>query len=300
MRITVGIPAYNEALNVGALLKAMISQELPNGLSLNQIIVVSDGSTDVTPIIVSRFMKKDTRVELFQTSTRLGKPAAINEILRQARGDIIVLIDADTMPRGATFLSEIARPFQNDPHIGISAAVGIAMPYESLVGRAAVFSSRVSRRLVQSRPYYAFNVAIAISAKASKVLKLPNWIVGDDAYLFLKAQHLGLKTAVSQEAQILYREPQTLTDFVLQRRKYDANVVQLRQLFGDSIEEQIGVPRKLWNVFLKEMLRDPVGGTVWFLLRGFLRLQRPTNSKKATAGLAVSTKRAFNTDNQPS
>jgi cellulose synthase/poly-beta-1,6-N-acetylglucosamine synthase-like glycosyltransferase len=294
VRITVGIPAYNEALNVEALLRAMISQKLQNGLSLFQIIVVSDGSTDVTPIIVSRFMKEDARVELFQTSTRLGKPAAINEILRQAHGDVIVLIDADTMPVGTAFLSEVVRPFQSNSHVGVTAAVGIAMPYESLVGRAAVFSSKVSRQLIPSKPYFAFNVAIAISAEASKVLKLPSWIVGDDAYLFLKAQRLGLKVTVSQKAQILYREPQTFCDFVLQRRKYDINVAQLRQLFGDSVEEQIGVPRRFWNLFLREMLRDPVGGTVWFLLRGFLRLQRPTNSKEATAGLAVSTKRAFN------
>lgn len=201
MRITVGIPAYNEARNIGALLKNVVSQELQDGLSLDQILVISDGSIDATPIIVSRYMKQDARIELCLTPTRSGKPATINEIFRQARGDIIVLIDADTMPVGTAFLSEIAKPFQNDSRVGIAAAVGIAMPHESVVGRAAVFSSKVSRRLVQSRPYFAFNVAIAISAKASKVLRLPNWIIGDDAYIFLRAEPLGLKATVSQNTK---------------------------------------------------------------------------------------------------
>lgn len=295
MKITIGIPAYNEAKNIGALLKAMLDQKLHDDLSISQVLVYSDGSTDSTPTVVLEWVERDPRIELRQSFRRLGKPTAINEIFKLAHGDVIMLIDADTMPVENTFISEMTTPFKSNSDHGIVAAIGIPLPSESLVGRAAVFSSNVRRRLVGAMPYFAFNVAIAISAKIAKTIKLPSRVVGDDAYLYFKTQHQGLKIIVSQNAKIFYREPQTLRDFVVQRKKYDQNVAQLRQLFGNQVREQIKIPKKLWIVFLQEMIRDPFGGFFWLLLRGFLKLRRTTGSEKGTNSVALSTKGALST-----
>jgi len=295
VKITVGIPAYNEAENIGSLLEALFAQKLTNEASLCQLLVISDGSTDATPAIVSGWMKQDSRVELYQLHKRFGKPTAINEIFRLTRGDVIVLLDADTLPIGDRFLLEITKRLENGTEVGIIAAIGIPLPPESLVGRAAVFSSNMRRRLFWIRPYFAFNVALALSAKAVKNLRLPPGIIGDDAYLYFKSKCQGLKTIVSRNARILYREPQTFRDFIIQREKYEKNVAQLRQRFGTSVREHIRIPRKLWYVFLQEMFSDPLGGIVWLLLRAFLKLKRTMDTKQLMREVAVSTKNTLRT-----
>jgi len=292
MRLTVGIPAHNEAQNIGALLKAITSQLLQNGSSLNQILVVSDGSTDATPSIVLRWTKRDPRIELHRLPKRLGKPNAVNEIFRLARGDIIVLVDADTVPIGDTFLNELANPFRANSNVGIVAAVGTALSPQTLIGRAAVFSSNMRRRLLSAKPYFAFNVGLAVSAKAVETLRLPSSVIGDDAYLFLKIKNQGFKAIVSREARVLYREPQTLGDFAMQRRRYDLNVIQLRQLFGSRVNEDINAGWNLLNAFLMELLRDPLGGIIWLALRVFERLRRARDVTKVTSP-AESTKGSF-------
>ncbi len=290
-----GIPAYNEAQNIGNLLAALLKQKLHRGLVLSQLLVVSDASTDDTPDIVTNYMKHDSRIELHQLSKRSGKPTVINEIFRLALGDVIVLLDADTLPIGDEFLSKIASPFNQNHDVGITAAVGISMPSESLVGRAAVFSSNVRRQLVHAVPYLAFNIAIAISTKAAADITLPAWIIGDDAYLFFQTQNQGLKTIVSPNARILYREPDTLRDFIFQRTRYDRNVAQLSRIFGEVAKRHMKVPRGLWHVFVEEALRDPIGGVVWLLLRSFLRVRKSVDNNRIAVDSVTSTKAALKT-----
>ena len=290
MKLTVGVPAYNEAQNIGALLKAIASQKLHDDLFLNQILVVSDGSTDDTPAIVTNWVKLDSRIKLHELTKRSGKASATNEIFRLAHADVIVLVDADTTPIGDNFLWELTTPFKRNSKVGIVAAVGVALPPQTLIGRAGVFSSNMRRRLLSEKPYFAFSVGLAISAKAVETLRLPPSIIGDDAYLFLKIKAQGLEAVVSPNAKILYTEPQTLGDFALQRRRYDLNVVQLKRLFGSYAEEQTNVGGNLLSAFMREMLHDVLGGVIWLTLRILLRLTRTQDVRELTTSQAKSTK----------
>ena len=56
MDVSVGIMAFNEEKNMGRLLKALLSQELKK-VRIEEIIVVSDGSTDKTNEIVKELIE---------------------------------------------------------------------------------------------------------------------------------------------------------------------------------------------------------------------------------------------------
>jgi hypothetical protein len=106
-------------------------------------------------------------------------------------------------------------------------------------------------------------------------------------------QSQGFKAVISG-ARVLYREPQTLRDFIIQRRRYDANITQLERLFGKEFKEYVSIPIKLWLEFFKDWFRDPIGGTLWILLRGFLKLKAPTeNGGIYVTDPAASTKATF-------
>ena len=95
--VSIGVMAYNEESNVGRLLEHLSGASAPDA-EIAEIIVVSSGSTDGTDGIVEEWEKKDPRVRLIREEERRGKASAINLFLSEARGDILILESADTLP----------------------------------------------------------------------------------------------------------------------------------------------------------------------------------------------------------
>jgi glycosyltransferase involved in cell wall biosynthesis len=82
-RISVVIPAYNEADKIGNVL-----ERIPD--FVDEVIVVDDGSKDNTSEVAESFGVKVIRLDENQ-----GKGKAMSVGIKEASGDIIVFIDAD-------------------------------------------------------------------------------------------------------------------------------------------------------------------------------------------------------------
>jgi glycosyltransferase involved in cell wall biosynthesis len=89
MNLSVVIPVYNEAKNIGEILKRVQATKLAT-----EIIVVDDGSKDGTRDLL---MKMDGRkkVRVIFHERNKGKGAAVVTGLNAARGDILLIQDAD-------------------------------------------------------------------------------------------------------------------------------------------------------------------------------------------------------------
>lgn len=112
--VTVLVPVYNE--------ERVIAEKLANTLALDypperlEALVVSDGSSDGTEAAVRRFEHEfGGRVRLL-TLPRSGKAFALNEGARAARGEILVLTDANTLLETGS-LRSLVEPFA-DPVVG--------------------------------------------------------------------------------------------------------------------------------------------------------------------------------------
>jgi glycosyltransferase involved in cell wall biosynthesis len=92
-RITIVISVYNEDRVIAEKIKNALSLKYPDGLL--EIIVVSDGSTDRTNEIVTRF--NDSRLILKAYPVRSGKTACLNRVVPEAKGDIILFTDANSI-----------------------------------------------------------------------------------------------------------------------------------------------------------------------------------------------------------
>jgi glycosyltransferase involved in cell wall biosynthesis len=89
-RISITVPAYNEAREIAATLESLLALDYPP--DRRQIVVVSDASTDGTDDVVRRFA--DRGVELVRMPERRGKTAAENAAAPRLTGDIVVNTDA--------------------------------------------------------------------------------------------------------------------------------------------------------------------------------------------------------------
>ena len=106
--VTVIISAYNEEKVIGAKIENTLSLDYPP--ELLEIVVVSDGSSDRTSDIVSKFANKG--IVLRHYEGRIGKTACLNRALPLAAGAIIVFSDANSA-YGPGALRALMRPFED-------------------------------------------------------------------------------------------------------------------------------------------------------------------------------------------
>ena len=91
-RIALIIPACNEAFVIEEKCRNSLALDYP--ADLLQIIVVTDGSTDATPLLASTFED----IKVMHDPKRSGKAAALNRAVRQAGPcDVLIFSDANTL-----------------------------------------------------------------------------------------------------------------------------------------------------------------------------------------------------------
>jgi glycosyltransferase involved in cell wall biosynthesis len=88
--LSVIVPVFNERNTVAEIIRRMRAVELPID---REIIVVDDGSSDGTEKVLPTL--EDSTVRVVRHSGNRGKGAAIRTGLEQARGDLVLIQDAD-------------------------------------------------------------------------------------------------------------------------------------------------------------------------------------------------------------
>lgn len=112
-RVTLIISVYNEEKVIEAKVRNALSLEYPK--ELLDVIVVSDGSNDRTNDIVRSF--RDPRLILRAFAERSGKTGCLNKVVPEAKGEIILFTDANSMFPGDT-ITKLVRNFA-DNSIGL-------------------------------------------------------------------------------------------------------------------------------------------------------------------------------------
>lgn len=94
-KVTILIPCYNEEASLPALRSALVSMMEQNERYDWEILMINDGSKDNTLSIIKDFRKTDHRFAYIDLSRNFGKEAAMLAGFDYAKGDCMVIMDAD-------------------------------------------------------------------------------------------------------------------------------------------------------------------------------------------------------------
>ena len=225
---SVGVMAYNEATNIGSLLDTLGKQQL-DGCRIEEIIVVASGCTDGTEEIVREAMERDPRVHLLSQEHREGKAAAVNLFLKVARGDVIVLESADTIPSSRA-VQRLIDPFV-DPMVGMSGARPRPTdPLRTVMGYASHFLWWMHHTLALRRPKLGEMVAFR-----NVVRQIPVDTAVDEAAIEAVIIRAGYEIAYAGNAIVHNKGPETLGDYLVQRRRIVAGHKHLHRTFGYKV-----------------------------------------------------------------
>lgn len=106
-KVSVIIPAYNEETTIVGVVKTCLKTP-----EIDEVIVVSDGSTDQTAEKARRLKSK--KVKVIELPKNQGKGAAIAEGVKAAKNEILLFLDADLVNLFPHHLSSLIWPVINN------------------------------------------------------------------------------------------------------------------------------------------------------------------------------------------
>jgi glycosyltransferase involved in cell wall biosynthesis len=251
--ITIGIPSYNEMQNIVNLLRAIEEQHTP----IFEVLI-SDDSSDNTPNLVRDFAHHSPLdIRLFHHDVRRGAAAAWNEIIQSARGDIIVLYDADTIPHPSC-TSQLISSIEGN--IGICASNSQPVQAAGLAGRASIFISKWLRsvRLAQLSQYTVMGRAVAINSNdAKKIGEIPANIIAIDLYIQCKVLKMGRNVVYNDNAIVYFKPANDIQDLASQVIRAVNGHNQIKESVsscGICLPQRVSVGQALKNA-----IKDPLG-----------------------------------------
>jgi biofilm PGA synthesis N-glycosyltransferase PgaC len=229
-RVSLIVPAHDEA--------AVIGRKLENCLAIDypalQIVVVSDGSTDATPVIIRSFAGQG--VIAIEQPTRRGKSVAINRAVAAASGDILVMSDAHALFRDDA-IRQLVRNFA-DPAVGCVSGQLVMRPQpgrETAAGSGQSLYWRYESAIKRLESQVGSCVAMAgmmFAIRRTLFSPLPEGLINDDAYLGLAVVRDG-RRAIYEPAAVCWEAPaSTIGDEILRRRRITAGRWQLLSGIG--------------------------------------------------------------------
>ncbi len=211
--ISVVVPAYNNQNTIGPCLDALRAQTAPR--ESYEVIVVDDGSTDATA------QAADARgVRVIRQPNR-GPGAARNTGAQQGTGEIIVFVDADSVP-DEHFVEKLAAPFCDPEIAGAS-------------GEKKTRQSNLWARFIQAEYDYKYEriaahptidfVDSSTAAYRRKVF-LGNggfdamMMEAEDTELSFRLSERGYKMVLVRDAIAFHTHPESLLDFLVRKYRY--------------------------------------------------------------------------------
>jgi len=273
--ITIGIPAYNEEVNIYRLLTCLIHQS-ENGIAIKQIIIINDGSGDHTALEIGKV--HDERILLINNATRYGQIYCQNLIFSRANSDIVVLLEADTEPTNLNYLKTLIEPIKRDRTIGIIQGNILSLQPKTFVGKIireqeSIYLRTTTRKKNLEEIFSSGRGGRAFSRGVYTKLRWPAHIP-EDTYAALWCMRRKIPIKVQKQAVCVFRTPENISDFRRARQKIITgrsalekyfSVKEIHSLYNRSNKETL-------MMFIEFIFTKPIYCIFYFFLKGYAEI----------------------------
>ncbi|WP_172797561.1 glycosyltransferase [Bacillus sp. FJAT-27445] len=224
--VSVLIPAFNEEKVIKKTIQSIMKSDYPN----LEIIVIDDGSKDETSLTVIENFSEHENVHLVHKKNG-GKALALNEGARRAKGDILIVVDADTSVAPEA-ISLLVRHFEEGQIAAVSGNVRVGNRRNLLTNWQHI--EYVTGFNIEKRAFATQNcltvVPGAIGAWRKQVVEKLGYFSDDtlaeDTDMTLKILRNGYKVAIEEKALAYTEAPKTIRDFLKQRFRWTFGTLQ--------------------------------------------------------------------------
>ncbi|WP_250403031.1 glycosyltransferase [Streptomyces cellostaticus] len=221
--VSVLVPAYNEAKCIENTVRSLMASEHPI-----EVIVIDDGSSDGTARIVEAMGLPNVRVV---RQLNAGKPAALNRGLANARHDIVVMMDGDTVFEPAT-VRELVQPF-GDPRVGAVAGNAKVGNRDSLIGAwqhiEYVMGFNLDRRMydiLRCMPTIPGAVGAFRRSALERVGGMSDDTLAEDTDITMAMHRDGWRVVYAEKARAWTEAPESVQQLWSQRYRWSYGTMQ--------------------------------------------------------------------------
>ena len=232
MIITLAVPCYNVAETLEPVLAGVAAQTV----SPDEVLVVDDGSTDGSAALARRL-----GVRVVPHPGNLGLARARNTALEQSRGEVVVFVDADAVPR-PDLVDRLTRGYVDPSLAGVSGQI-----MEPAMGSLADRWRGHFWRQTQGEaplPRATFMVGGCCSLRREAALAVgaftPGYRTnGEDVDLSLRLRQAGKRLAYDPAAQVLHLRRDSVASLLRMVYRHSRDHVRALRTRGESPAEVV-------------------------------------------------------------
>ncbi|MEL7975234.1 glycosyltransferase family 2 protein [Isoptericola sp. F-RaC21] len=237
--VSVVVPAYEESVVIENCVRSVLRSEHP----ALEVVCVDDGSSDDTFERMQRLADAHPQVRALRQENA-GKGAALNTGIAAARGEVLVLVDADGLFRPDT-VTRLLRGFRDER---VGAVCGNDRPVNldrvqtrllSLISHVGTGLMRRALDVLGCLPVVSGNIGAFRRDVLERVGPLHTDTLGEDLELTWRVHREGYRVTFAPDALVYAESPSTVRGLWRQRVRWARGLLQVTALH----RSMVGNPR---------------------------------------------------------
>jgi cellulose synthase/poly-beta-1,6-N-acetylglucosamine synthase-like glycosyltransferase len=222
--ISIIITAYKEEKTIRKAIEAFLKNNIKEKYEI--LVFAPD---DNTLNVVKEYSKKNNKIKAIKDEGK-GKPCALNQAFKIAKGDILILSDGDVYV-SENSMQNLLKEF-NNPKIG--AVSGHPLSVNSKNNKLGYWSHlltyiadlRRKKALKINKKFYCSGYLYAI--RKNLVNQIPETTLSDDGIISYMIHEKGYNISYSPEAKVYVKYPNTLKDWIKQKKRSAGGYNQIK------------------------------------------------------------------------
>ncbi len=252
--ISVLISAFNEEYVIESKIESLLKSDYPP--ERMEILVGSDASTDATNQILTQLNEAHPMLQVRLFEERTGKPGVVNQLAESARGEILVITDANVMVDTNT-LTEIVRRFKPE-RVGLvdTRMINTMLKKDGISHQEKFYISREVKikqheSLLWGSMMGPFGGCYAV--RKSLYTPVPDYFLVDDFYINMSVLKQGYHCISNIDARVYEDVSNNLGEEFRRKKRISAGNYQNLSEFGSLLFS--GNPGVAFSFFSHKVIR---------------------------------------------